>query len=140
MPDIAYGLSGTVRRMYLIRNVRDSNRLYWVGVAKPTRFTILLSVMKVVFREGMILRSASDGPRMVFKVKTMNKKGKYQQRGQCRPMCWDRTVLSRAYGALERGANRETCMTALHSPHWCTATVYNGQQFNAVITWNDRRR
>lgn len=136
MPDLTFGLRGTMRRMYLIRNIRDDDQLYWVCVAKPLETITQVAVIKVVNPACQKAQCQSVNTGMKFRVQTVNKKGWYKYRGRPRPVCWDRTVMFRMARALERGADRMTCISALHSPPWCITNVFDEQQYDAVITWS----
>lgn len=136
MPDLSFRLRGNTRRMYLIRKNRDNNQLYWVGVVKAVQTNVIqVTVIKIVHPDT-IAQSLIMDPGMIFHVETMDEGGNFQQRGQTCHVCWDRTVLNRSANAMKHGVARHLCMSTLFSPPWCTATVYNGQQYNAIITWS----
>ncbi|XP_022168086.1 uncharacterized protein LOC111032161 [Myzus persicae] len=136
MPDLTFGLQGTMRRAYLTRNVQDGNLLYWVCVARPTMSGIQVAVLKV-YDPDTPTQHTGGPPDMVFRVRTMSRQGWQRQRGRSRSVCWDRMVLDRMTRVLASGENREKCMTTLHTPPWCTATVRNDLQYEAIITWNE---
>lgn len=134
MPDLTFGLQGAMRRAYLTRNVQDGNRLYWVCVARPTMDGIQVAVLKV-FNPDEPTQHAGP-PDMVFRVRTMSQQGWQRQRGRPRSVCWDRMVLERMMRVLSTNENKKKCMTTLHTPPWCTATVRNDLQYEAIISWS----
>lgn len=135
MPDLTFGLKGSMRRMYLVRNVRLDNQLFWVGVARPSMDLVQVTVMKVM--DPMISAQwSTEPPGLKFRLSTVNSMGWLQSRGKARPVCWDRTAIARSAKALERGADPSTCRAALYSPPWCILTIANDQQHEALITWS----
>lgn len=139
MRDLTFSLRDTVRRMYLVRNVCDEHRLYWVGVARPSAAAaaaglVQVTVMKVV-EPSATARWTVEMPRHKFRVRTMGEMRWQQSRCKPRPVCWDRTALARSATALDRGADPTTCMTALYSPPWCVASAHQDQRYNVIITW-----
>lgn len=144
MRDLTFSLRDTIRRMYLLRNVRDEYRLYWVGVARPSAAAaaagmVQVTVMKVVEPSTSVgARWTVDSPGLKFRVRTMNETGWHHSRCKPRPVCWDRTALARAARALDRGADPTTCMTALYSPPWCVTFARHDQRYNAIITWSSK--
>ncbi|XP_003244880.1 uncharacterized protein LOC100570156 [Acyrthosiphon pisum] len=139
MPDLTFGLQGSMRRTYLTRNVHDDNMLYWVCVARTTaRSTVAgiqVAVLKV-YDPDAPTKHGEGPPDMVFRVRTMSQQGWQRQRGRSRSVCWDRMVLDRMTRVMASGGYREKYITTLHTPPWCTVTVRNNLHYEAVITWN----
>jgi len=133
MPDLTFGLQGTMRRAYLTRNVQDGNRLYWVCVARTTMDGIQVAVLKVFNPDENTQHTGP--PDMVFRVRTMSRQGWQRQRGRTRSVCWDRMVLDRMMRVLSNDENQKKSLTTLHTPPWCTATVNNDLYYEAIITW-----
>lgn len=107
MSDLTFGLRGSTRRMYLLRNVRDNNRLCWLGVAGPADSATQVTVLKVV-EPSVIARSPATSPDIfpvIFRMNTSNSNGRYQYRDRPHPMPWDRTMLIRLTEAVERGVD-----------------------------------
>lgn len=136
MPDLTFGLRGSMRRMYLTRNVRQNNRLFWVGVARPTMAVVQVTVMKVVDPAAAVSsRWRTEPPGLKFRLSTVNATGRFQPRGKPRTVCWDRTALARSASAMEHGVSPPVCRSALYSPHHCIATIANDQTHEALISW-----
>lgn len=141
MPDLMFGLRGTTcaRWMYLIRNVSDKNRLYWIGVARrrQTELYTQIAVLEVVEPSTVSQSSSHDvSASMRFRVKTADSCGWYQCRGQPRPVSWDRAMLARLAQVMDDGVDRNTGESALHLPESHIISVDSDCVYDAIITWS----
>lgn len=137
MPDLNYGLVDARRQAYLVRNVLEDNRLYWVMVAKSSNQKSRVAVLRVVDTSVAADRvmAATGPPHMDFRIKSSDEKGRLRTRGRPRPLCWDKIVLESSMRAMELGFSNEVCITALHVPPSSTTLVRNNHRYNVTIMW-----